>query len=109
MGETVNTGKLAMMAGMALTPIGTARAGRGGERSAQTQWRGCRGGWRALMARRRGEGALTGGARVPAEGSGVRIGPPGPEERGGCERARAGLEFGPAEGGERDFLFLFLF
>ena len=28
---------------------------------------------------------------------------------GGCGRARAGLEFGPAEGGERDFLFLFLF
>jgi hypothetical protein len=57
MGETASTGELAMMAEMALTPIGTAR----GERSAQAQWRGCRGGWRALMARRRGEGALGGG------------------------------------------------
>ena len=60
MGETASTGELAMGTGMALTPIGTARAGRGGERSAQAQWRGCRGGWRALMARRRGEGALGG-------------------------------------------------
>jgi hypothetical protein len=56
MGETVSIGELAMGTGMALTPIGTARAGWGGERSAQAQWRGCRGGWRALMARRRGEG-----------------------------------------------------
>jgi hypothetical protein len=60
MGETASTGELAMGAGMALTPIGTARAGRGGVKSAQAQWRGCRGGWRALMARQRGEGVLSG-------------------------------------------------
>jgi hypothetical protein len=60
MGETASTGELAMGAGMALTPIGTTRACRGGERSAQAQWRGCRRGWRALMVRRRGEGALGG-------------------------------------------------
>jgi hypothetical protein len=30
MGETASTGELAMGTGMALTPIGTARAGRGG-------------------------------------------------------------------------------
>jgi hypothetical protein len=42
-------------------------------------------------------------------GSGARFGPPGPEERGGgSERARAGLGFGPAEGGERVFPFPFL-
>jgi hypothetical protein len=29
MGETASTGELAMGTGMALTPIGTARAGRG--------------------------------------------------------------------------------
>jgi hypothetical protein len=58
---------------------------------------------------REGGEALTGGARRSVGGSGARIGPPGPEERGGCRRARAGLEFGLAEGGERDFLFLFLF
>jgi hypothetical protein len=59
-GETVSTGELAMGAGMVLMPIGMAWAGGGGERSAQAQWRGCRGGWRALMARRRGKGALGG-------------------------------------------------
>jgi hypothetical protein len=63
---------------------------------------------RGLREREGGE-ALTGGARRSVGGSGARIGPPGPEERGGCGRARAGLEFGPVEGGERDFLFLFLF
>jgi hypothetical protein len=52
--------------------------------------------------------ALTGGARRSVGGSGARVGPPGPEERGGCGRARAGLEFGPAEGGERVFPFPFL-
>jgi hypothetical protein len=60
MEETASTGELAMMAGMVLTPmrwLGQA----GGEGSAQAQWQGCRGGWRALMARRRGEGALGGG------------------------------------------------
>jgi hypothetical protein len=59
--------------------------------------------------------ALTGGARWSVGGSGARFGPPGPEERGESGRARAGLGFGPAEGGERVFpfpfliLFLFLF
>jgi hypothetical protein len=64
---------------------------------------------RGLRERESGE-ALTGGARRSVGGSGARFGPPGLEERGGgCGRARAGLKFGPAEGGERDFLFLFLF
>jgi hypothetical protein len=64
---------------------------------------------RGLRERESGE-ALTGGARWSVGGSGARFGPLGPEERGGgCGHARAGLEFGPAEGGERDFLFLFLF
>jgi hypothetical protein len=63
---------------------------------------------RGLRERESSE-ALTGGAWRLVGGSGARIGPPGPEERGGCGRARAGLEFGPADGGERDFLFLFLF
>jgi hypothetical protein len=63
---------------------------------------------RSLREREGGE-ALTGGARVSVGGSGARNGPPGLEEGGGGERARAGLESGPAEGGERDFLFLFLF
>jgi hypothetical protein len=62
---------------------------------------------------------LTGGAQRSGGGSGARVGPPGPEERGGGgKRARASwLGFGPAEGGERvfpfpfliSFLFLFLF
>src|SRR5690242_4724095 len=46
-------------------------------------------------------GEWAGGAR----GLGRR----GRKRGGGCGRARAGLEFGPSEGGERDFLFLFLF
>jgi hypothetical protein len=58
---------------------------------------------------------LTSGAQWSGGGSGARVGPPGPEERGGSGRVRAGLGFGPAEGGERvfpfliSFLFLFLF
>ena len=61
---------------------------------------------RSLCEREGGE-ALTGGARVSAEGSGARIGPPGPgREGGGCGRARAGLEIGPAEGGG-EFSFFF--
>jgi hypothetical protein len=89
MEETMSTGELAVRAGMALTPmrwLGQAGGG-GGEGSAQAQWRGCRGGWRALMARRRGEGVLGGGCAgegwargmeltsgpwLPARGSGVR-------------------------------------
>jgi hypothetical protein len=66
---------------------------------------------REESAREGGGEALTGGARVSAGGSGARIGPPGPGREGGgeCGRARAGLEIGPAEGGEIVFLFLFLF
>jgi hypothetical protein len=64
---------------------------------------------REVRAREREGEALTGGARRSVGGSGTRIGPPGPEERGGSGRARAGMKFGPAEGGEMDFLFLFLF
>jgi hypothetical protein len=64
---------------------------------------------REESAREGGGEALTGRARVSAGGSGARIGPPRPGREGGCGRARAGLEIGPAEGGERVFLFLFLF
>ena len=65
---------------------------------------------RGVCARGRGE-ALTGGARVSAEGSGARTGPPGPGREGGGERgrARAGLEIGPAEGGKEFFFFFFFF
>jgi hypothetical protein len=57
MEETASTGELAMMAGMALTPIEMARAGGGVRR-----WLEYSGGvvaevGRALMARRWGEGA----------------------------------------------------
>jgi hypothetical protein len=64
---------------------------------------------REESAREGGGEALTGRARVSVGGSGARIGPPGLGREGGCGRARAGLEIGPAEGGERVFLFLFLF
>jgi hypothetical protein len=58
MEETASTGELAMMAGMALTPIAMARAG-GGEGMARAQWRGCRGGWASINgeATRRGGGS----------------------------------------------------
>jgi hypothetical protein len=49
MEETASTSELAMMAGMALTPIEMARV----------QWRGCRGGWASLN----GEATGRGGAR----------------------------------------------
>jgi hypothetical protein len=90
MGETASTGELAVRAGMALTPVGTARAGCGGERSAQAQRLGCRGGWRALMARRQGEGAL-GGDRAGegwAREKELTSGPWLPA-RGVCARERA--------------------
>jgi hypothetical protein len=56
MEETVSTGELAMMAGMALTPIEMARAG-GGEGTARHSGGGggLLGPVHALMARRRGE------------------------------------------------------
>jgi hypothetical protein len=57
---------------------------------------------------REGDEALTGGARVLAGGSRVRVGPPGPgREEGKRGRARVGPEFGPAEGGGEFFFFLF--
>ena len=66
---------------------------------------------RGPRERERG-GALTGGVGLSADGSGARLGPPGPEERG--ERARvswAGIR--PSRGrGERfpfSFLILILF
>jgi len=62
---------------------------------------------REVRARESGE-ELTGGARWSVDGRGARFGPPGPEERGESGRARAGLGFGPAEGGERVFPFPFL-
>jgi hypothetical protein len=60
MEETASTGELAMMAGMALTPIEMARAG-GGEGTARVQWRGCRGGWASLNGEATGRGGLGGG------------------------------------------------
>jgi hypothetical protein len=63
---------------------------------------------REESSREGGGEALMGGARMSEGGSGARIGPPGPGREGGCGRARAGLEFGPAEGGERVFPFSFL-
>jgi hypothetical protein len=88
MGETASTGELTMMAGMVLTPtrwLGQA----GGEGSAQAQWRGCRGGWRALVARRRGEGALGGGRAGEGWAREMELtsGPWLPA-RGSCERGR---------------------
>jgi hypothetical protein len=59
MEETASTGELAMMAGMALTPIAMARAGGGGEGTARAQWRGYRGGWASIN----GEETRRGGAR----------------------------------------------
>jgi hypothetical protein len=58
---TTSTGELAMMAGMALTPIEMARAGGGGggEGTARAQWRGCRGAWASIN----GEATRRGGAR----------------------------------------------
>jgi hypothetical protein len=48
--------RASMMAGMEQTA--TRRLGQAeDEGTARAKWRGCRGGWRALMARRRGEGA----------------------------------------------------
>jgi hypothetical protein len=66
-----------------------ARAGWGAEGSAQAQWQGCRGGWRALMARRRGEGALGGGCAGEGWARGMELtsGPWLPA-RGICARGR---------------------
>jgi hypothetical protein len=86
MGGTASTGKLAMGTGMALTPIGTAQAGRG-EWSAQAQWRSLSRGLAgingeetrrgALGGDRAGEGwarekELTGGVGLSARGVRVR-------------------------------------
>jgi hypothetical protein len=68
MEETVSTGELAMMAGMALTPIEMARAGGGGggEGTTRAQWQGLLGPVHALMARRRGERGSAADAPVMA-------------------------------------------
>jgi hypothetical protein len=86
MEETTSTGELAMMAGMALTPIEMARAGEA-EGMARAQWRGCRGGWASLNGEATGRGGLgggragegwaratklKGGAKLPGRGSGAR-------------------------------------
>jgi hypothetical protein len=60
MGETASTGELAMGTGMALTPIGTARAGRGGEWSAQAQWRSLSRGLAGINGEATRRGALGG-------------------------------------------------
>jgi hypothetical protein len=76
MEETASTGELAMMVGMALTPmrwLGQVGGGGGGEGTAQAQWRGCRGGWQALMARRRGKGALGGGCAGEGWARGMKL------------------------------------
>jgi hypothetical protein len=56
MEETVSTGKLAMMAGMVLTPIAMARAGGGVRGRLEHSGGVVAEARRALMARRRGEG-----------------------------------------------------
>jgi hypothetical protein len=62
---------------------------------------------RSLCEREGGE-ALTGGARVSAEGSGARIGPPGPGREGGM-RARASWAGNrPSRGRGESFPFSFL-
>ena len=60
MEETASTGELAMMAGMALTPmrwLGQA----GVEGTAQAQWWGCRGGWASINGEATRQGGLGGG------------------------------------------------
>jgi hypothetical protein len=57
---------------------------------------------------REGDEALTGGARVSAGGSRARVGPPGPGERGGEVRARAGWAgIWPSRGRGEFFFFFF--
>jgi hypothetical protein len=73
MGETTSTGELAMGTRMALTPIGTARAGRGVSGRLKHSGGVCRGGWRALMARRRGDRAGEGWAREKELTGGVGL------------------------------------
>jgi hypothetical protein len=83
----VSTGELAMMVGVALTPIEMAWADGGGEGTARVQWRDCRGGWASLNGEatgREGLGGgcagegwartkeLTGGAKLPERRSGAR-------------------------------------
>jgi hypothetical protein len=87
MEETASTSELAMMAGMALTPIEMARAGGGVRGRLEYSGGVVAEVGRALMARQRGEGGLdrgcagegwargtklTGGPWLPARGSGSR-------------------------------------
>jgi hypothetical protein len=71
---------------------------------------------REESAREGGSEALTGGARVSAEGSGARIGPPGPGRGGDAGARELGWKLAqPREGREFSFFFsysnsfLFLF
>jgi hypothetical protein len=64
MEETASTGELAMMAGMALTPIEMARAGRGVRGRLEYSGGVVAEVGRALMARRRGEGGSAADAPV---------------------------------------------
>jgi hypothetical protein len=69
MEETASTGELAMMVGMALTPIAMARGG-GGEGTARAQWWGCHGGSASINgeATRRGGSAADAPVRDGREG-----------------------------------------
>jgi hypothetical protein len=136
MEETTSTGELAMMAGMALTPIEMARAQWQGVAGAGACLNGEATGREGLGGGCAGDGMgetkeLTGGAKLPERGSGTRgrgrdadgRGPDVSEargvrswaawvgERGGGKRGRAGAGwagFGPAEeGGVSLFLFFF--
>jgi len=55
-----------------------------------------------------GEG-LTGGAQWSGGGRGARVGPPGPEERGGAGARELGWDSAQPREGRGFFLFLFLF
>jgi hypothetical protein len=65
---------------------------------------------RKEAAREGGGEALTGGARVSAEGSRARVGPPGPGREGGNAGARGlGWKSAQPREGEKFFFFFFFF
>jgi hypothetical protein len=96
--------------------LGGGRAGEGWAREMELTsgpWLPARG----VCARGRGE-ALTGGAQVSVEGSGARIGPPGPGREGDAgarelgwksTQPREGREFSFFFSYSNSFLFLFYF
>jgi hypothetical protein len=63
---------------------------------------------REESAREGGGEALTGGARVSAEGSGTRIGPPGPGREGGMRACASWAGNRPSRGRGESFPFSFL-